>query len=76
MIIFIHQSAINLVYPHVLFIRNKYAQSWKKGRQSKRAHVSTHVSQNREIYIFSKEKFFINWEDLLVKELDMILTYP
>ena len=70
MIIFIHQSPINLTYPHEKQIRAKLKEglSVLKG-----ICFVLCFPKLRNIY-FSKEKFFIDREVLSVKELDMILT--
>ena len=53
-----HQSYISTCAFYKKQMRPK--ESWKKGRQSKSISVLEKFSRNREIYNFSKWKFFLN----------------
>ena len=55
----IHQSPINLKYPHVFFIRNQCTQSWKKGHQSKRVDILTDVPKIEKYRISQKRDSFL-----------------
>ena len=63
LIIFIHQSPINLsyppinlTYPHVFLLRNECAQSWKKDRPSKKGHIFRNMLPKIEKYAISQKR--------------------